>query len=197
MIPYKERYLMSETNHFIEGTKERFMMKAGRYWIGDLCYVQNVMQRVDFLAVMFGSKFIEHMSKGDMSIALKSIDNEAYHPQGKFFMMPGFELGQFTTAYGDDVYSAGDLDFPVDSGSIGIIPAEHVHKDGKAELGHIIEFPEEFECWYDEQGGMWEHKDLHFGHLTIKMGLDAEEDEEEDEDELMTCSSVSGVVADN
>ncbi len=98
--------------------------KAGKYYIGDPCYV---------IANEDWSEFVN-----------KSFDHE-------FFKHKGVDVFVGGTRYGDGVYQDDQgNDYAVDSGTIGLIPVKFVDEDDQStyELGSIVEFSEDFLVTY-------------------------------------------------
>lgn len=130
-------------------------MKAGQYWVGDLCYVMGS----DWQEVC--SKII---TKDDVLV-------------GEFELADGTKFALMCTAYGDGTYSDQDGKmYSVDAGLIGCILVEDI-KDVCShrvyhELGHIINFSEDFTVSSDEG---W----INFGDLV---SIDTAQEESDDED---------------
>jgi len=131
------------------------MMKAGTYYIGDLCYVMS--DRWD--------EFCELTCSGN-----KVLD-------GEFNLADGTRFATFTTKYGDGTYrdEQGNT-YPVDAGLIGCINVKDIAPTELENLsnGRVIEFVQDFSTF--SAGGV-----LRFGSVCID--TDAEELEEE-EDEI-------------
>lgn len=74
----------------------------------------------------------------------------------------GFKVGYCGTAFGDGVYMDEERNlYPVDSGSIGIMPLEKIKVSNKImKLGRIIQMPESFSI--ENQNGR-----LRFGNVLI------------------------------
>lgn len=129
------------------------MMPAGRYYVGDLCYVMHPQW----------DEFCSKTISGN-----ECLDGEVVFDNG-------VKVTQFGTAYGDGVYEDQfENSYPVDAGLIGCIRFEDIN-DPKAWLegGNIIEFEEDFEC--AEDNGI-----LYFGHIKIDTkGYWEDEDDEE------------------
>jgi hypothetical protein len=131
-------------------------MPAGRYYIGDLCYVMHN----------------EWKEVCDLFFP-------AYHPpkgiEGEFTLKDGRRFASFATAWGDGEYrSSINTLHSVDSGSIGCIRVEDIRAnkyDNLLDLGAFQEFAEPFET--GSQGGQ-----LQFGHVIIETdAVDWYEDE--------------------
>jgi hypothetical protein len=100
-------------------------MKAGTYYIGDLCYILH--NRWD----EFCSITIDGNSCKD----------------GEFKFEDGVEFASYETAYGDGFYTDQyGHDFPVDAGLIGCIETKYIHPEELKNLsmGAVIEFKESF-----------------------------------------------------
>ena len=137
-------------------------LKAGTYWIGDLCYVMDDVW----------DEVCDRIIDGDNVL------------EGKFGLADGREFVMFSTAYGDGSYNDGNLnDYGVDSGSIGAILVSDIRdvKGNAVSLGHVHTFDTDFTC--ESTGG-----DMRFHNVYIyTSGSDEEEDDDydyyEDEDE--------------
>ena len=114
-------------------------MKAGRYWVGDLCYIMPDEEWREVCRFM-----------GNGSEPIEGV-----------FRLGEHEGAIFGTAHGDGVYrDQFKNSYGVDSGTIGIFPAGVF--GGQFVLGgHFIDFPEDFEVSSD-RGNM------KFGHIKIK-----------------------------
>ena len=132
-------------------------MPAGKYYIGDLCYVMH--PEWDEVCDLFFP---------------------AGHPprgvEGEFTLKDGRRFASFSTAYGDGSYhSSIGTSHCVDSGSIGCIRVEDIRDnayDNIEELGAIVEFDQPFEV--DSDQGL-----LIFGHVQIETAGGYDEDEDE------------------
>lgn len=125
-------------------------LPAGKYWIGDPCYV---------LAVDNHELWCELLEQSD------------------FFNKPCEYLGRliyaFSTEYGDGEYEDQyGNQYGVDAGMIGIVPVE-VLKDAD-KYGTIHEFDKPFYIWRERNG------ELCFGHIVIPTGFEADEEEDEE-----------------
>ena len=130
------------------------MMPAGKYYIGDLCYVMGDEWRQV------------------CSIIIK--DNQCLN--GEFELDDGRRFAIYSTAYGDgEYYDQYGHTYSVDAGSIGCILMSDIRAnkyDNLLDLGAILEFTEPFET--GSQGGQ-----LQFGHVIIETdAVDWNEDEE-------------------
>lgn len=133
------------------------MMPAGRYYVGDLCYVMHP-QWDEFCALTISGH----------SVA-----------DGEFTLKNGVRIATFCTMYGDGTYvDQFDGEYPVDAGLIGCIRVEDISdEEADLELGTIVDFEEDFEV-------SSENGTLYFGHIVIETGdTEDEYDEEYDEDD--------------
>lgn len=128
-------------------------MKAGKYYVGDLCYVMDN----DWDEVC------------DLTIDCHEVLS------GEFNMKDGRRFAVFTTMYGDGTYRDDfGRKYPVDSGSIGCILLDNITmKNADIAYGQIIEFDKDFNCGYED--GV-----IYFGKVRIDTDPLDEEDEEED-----------------
>lgn len=129
---------------------------AGRYYVGDLCYVIN-------------EGFWDELLSQSGCLGL-DFDSDQW-----FGIFKGYKVFAGGTAYGDGRYpdNFGNR-YAVDSGTIGIIDATWL--DGKEveirELGMIHEFEEDFEVSMPERGAFY------FGDVIIDTRNEEEEDGE-------------------
>ena len=141
-------------------------MQAGKYYIGDLCYVMH--------------------DEWDEFCDITIDGNNC--KDGEFELKDGRKFASYGTAYGDGTYypNVGG-ECGVDAGLIGCIRVEDIKDttyDDISDLGIIVEFAEPFET--GEHGGT-----IYFGHVAIDTDPPYEEDEEEDYDysDLPYCDS--------
>lgn len=132
------------------------MMPAGRYYVGDLCYVMN-------------SQWDEFCS---ITISGNSVT------EGEFQLANGIRFASLSTMYGDGCYEDQfDGSYSVDAGLIGCILVDDISdSSANTELGNIVEFFDDFEV-ISEDGV------LHFGHISIQTGDSDEDDEDEDDND--------------
>ena len=133
-------------------------MPAGRYYIGDLCYVMH--------------------PEWDEFCALTIKDHQCL--EGEFNLKDGRRFATLSTAYGDGTYLSNiGTSHSVDAGLIGCIRVEDIRDntyDNIEDLGAIVEFDQPFEVSSDQ--GL-----LKFGHVLIETAGGYDEDEEEDYEE--------------
>lgn len=120
-------------------------MPAGRYYIGDLCYVMHP-EWDEFCKLTIGDK--------------GCLD-------GEFTLKDGRRFASFNTAYGDGTYRSNiGTEHSVDAGLIGCIRVEDIDDvtydaDKIVDLGAIVEFDQPFEVSEDQ--GL-----IVFGHVQIE-----------------------------
>lgn len=130
------------------------MMPAGRYYVGDLCYVMNDVW--------------------DEFCSITIRDHECL--DGEFVLGDGRRFATYGTMYGDGVYQdTQGRKYAVDAGLIGCIRVEDIRDPGPwIEGGNIIEIDHAFHTG-DENGT------IRIGPVSIDTG--DEHDYEEDDDE--------------
>ncbi len=108
------------------------IFKAGKYYIGDVCYV---LPENEYDLMLEKSNYFN----------LKT----THQWDGEY---RGYPIFVASTSYGDGVY--GDnygRAYYVDAGIIGILPAEALVKSkSKIELGNLIDFENDFKVSYDD-----------------------------------------------
>lgn len=131
-------------------------MPAGKYYVGDLCYVMHPEW----------DECCELFFEGRSDCGCNN---------GEFTLKDGRRFASYGTAFGDGVYTSSlGTSHCVDSGSIGCIRVEDIRDDSYENietLGAIIDFPESFET-RSEDGF------IIFAHVEINT---AEDDYLEDE----------------
>ncbi|CAB4159416.1 hypothetical protein UFOVP699_152 [uncultured Caudovirales phage] len=129
-------------------------MQAGKYYVGDLCYVLN--DRWDEVCDLI---IVDH----------KCLD-------GEFELKDGTRFAIYGTKWGDGVYrDQHGNGYPVDSGSIGCVLVEDI-TEGELDdgLGNIFDFKESFTT--DSDDGIIQIGD-------VEIDTRGESDDEEDYDE--------------
>jgi len=129
-------------------------MPAGKYYVGDLCYVMDQDEWHQVCArTIQGNKIVD----------------------GEFELDDGRRFAIYGTAYGDgEYYDQYGHTYSVDAGSIGCVLMSDIRAnkyDNLLDLGAILEFTEPFET--GSQGGQ-----LQFGHVIIETDPAYDEDEE-------------------
>lgn len=128
-------------------------MKAGTYYIGDLCYVMH--------------------PEWDEFCSLTINDNKVL--DGEFNLKDGRRFATFTTKWGDGTYKDEQgRKYGVDAGLIGCINVKDITPSELENLkdGHVVEFVQDFSTF--SAGGV-----IRIGSICID--TDFEEIEEEDE----------------
>ena len=114
-------------------------MKAGKYYIGDLCYVMES----DW------AEFCKLTIKGDEVL------------DGMFKLKDGTEFATYHTYYGDGVYTTNYNDeLGIDAGLIGCIRVSDVKDKTLLHLGTVVDFNSSFDT--ASQDGV-----IMFGDITI------------------------------
>ena len=132
-------------------------MPAGKYYIGDLCYVMHP-EWDEFCSITINGH--------------SCLD-------GEFTLKDGRRFATYGTAYGDGEYPASNgASLGVDAGLIGCIRVDDItDKEGlarMAQLGTVVEFDSPFST--SERDGV-----IRFGHISVDTaGSDDEYDEEYD-----------------
>jgi len=130
-------------------------MPAGKYYVGDLCYVMHDVWNEFCNITIEGNNVLD----------------------GVFALSDGRLFATFCTMYGDGEYrdNYGRM-YGVDAGLIGCIRVEDI-KDPEAHMsgGHVIEFKEDFEV--DSVDG-----EIMFGDIYINTAGEEEEDYYEEEE---------------
>ena len=128
-------------------------MPAGRYYVGDLCYVMHdVWDEVCNLIFSHPDRFISQY--------------------GKFTLKDGREFAVHSTAYGDGTYRDGmGREYSVDAGVIGcILEGDIRDPEAWASGGQVLDFIAEFDTWEDR--GV-----IHFGVIAIDTAGDGDEED--------------------
>lgn len=136
------------------------MMKAGKYYVGDLCYVFN---------------------DEDWNQICKIIIDGHSCLQGEFNLAENRRFAIFNTAYGDGEYEdQNGHSYSVDAGSIGCTLVDNISADkyeNLLDLGNIVEFKEDFNV-YERDGKIF------IGHLEIDTDPIYDEDNEDYDEEV-------------
>ncbi len=137
------------------------MMKAGKYYVGDLCYVMTESEWGEFCSLTI---------KGNATL------------DGEFQFADGRRFASYGTMYGDGLYpsSVGSM-MSVDAGLIGCIRVEDIRANKYSDiskLGAIVEFETDFVTGSGRGDRDW-NGTIQFGQVTVETG---DSDEEEDED---------------
>lgn len=123
------------------------MMPAGKYYVGDLCYVMTDDEWDEVCGLLFEGR------------------NDHGVNQGEFVMKDGRRFASYHTAYGDGRYQSNmNTEHCVDSGGIGCILVDDIKAskyEDLREFGAIVDFPVEFVT--DNEDGQ-----LQFGRMLIE-----------------------------
>ena len=110
-----------ETMHVLPSTTIRVEVAAGKYVLGDPCYV---VPEGDWHDLLESSQYFEN-------------------PIG---IVNGHQVLGFSTRYGDGTYADNKRrHYPVDAGLIGLVPFEYAI-DINPELSHVVEFKDSTTC---------------------------------------------------
>ena len=132
------------------------MMRAGKYYVGDLCYVMNDVwdEVVDLIFTKDGRPL-----------------------NGEFNLKDGRRFAIYTTAYGDGTYYDGEGGrYFVDAGVIGCIAMDNIDTSNErndVDGGNVIVFKEDFNTSSDGEN-------ITFGNVTILTGDHDEEPADEE-----------------
>jgi hypothetical protein len=133
------------------------ILPAGKYYIGDLCYVMNEVWDM----------FCDNLTPGT-----HTIEYNGHH----------YHYWWAHTANGDGLYLDQQLNrFPVDAGLIGIIAVDDIVTQitsNNISSGLVVEFKHSVECMYD-------HGTFSFngGNICIRIDTNSNEDEDEYDEE--------------
>ena len=141
-------------------------LPAGRYYIGDPCYV------------IPDDRWSAYCDK-------KYPDKNKPPKVGVFWLPDGTKYADFDTKYGDGMYeSFGKTQqmFYVDSGSIACIPVDALPSDKVEKAkGHVVHFDTSFHVAFDPETGTIIYDDMHNDNLYIRTGwLDEDSSNESD-----------------
>ena len=131
------------------------MMPAGKYYVGDLCYVLH--DEWDECCSLFFRGRNDHGCN-----------------EGEFNLKDGRRFASFNTQYGDGCYfDQQGREYGVDAGLIGCILVEDINAFNNANFttgGQIVEFEAPFHC----RGSDGDRRDwdgtIRIGHIHIETG---------------------------
>lgn len=135
------------------------MMPAGRYYVGDLCYVMTDKEWDQFCSITIqGNKCLD----------------------GEFEMPDGRKFATYGTAWGDGVYrdQFGNR-YSVDAGLIGCIRVEDIRAEKYEDIEKLGTF-HEFHTDFVTGGGRGEQKwngTIQFGRIAIETDPDDNDDD--------------------
>jgi hypothetical protein len=126
------------------------MMPAGKYYVGDLCYVMTDGEWEEFC-----------------SLTIKN--NQCL--DGEFQFKDGRRFATYGTKWGDgEYYDQYGHTYSVDAGLIGCILVDDIRAnkyDNLLKLGAIMEFKTDFVTGGGREDGGW-HGTIQFGHVAIE-----------------------------
>ena len=135
------------------------MMQAGKYFIGDLCYVMTDDEWKEFCDLTL---------KGNNVI------------DGEFQFKDGRKFASYSTKYGDGTYyDQHGYSYSVDAGLIGCILVSDIKAekyDNLLDLGAIEEFGTDFVTGGGRNFTDWEGT-IQFGHIAIETASQYEDEE--------------------
>jgi len=135
---------------------EKFVMKAGTYYLGDLCYCMHAEWK-EVCGLLFAGR-----------------DDHGCN-EGVFNLKDGRTFAIYNTAFGDGVYLDNfGAEYMVDAGCIGCIKVSDIDLDNPDNFltgGQIVGFDNDFNV--DTDGAL-----LTFGHIRIDTDPYYEDDEE-------------------
>ena len=135
------------------------MLKAGTYYVGNLCYVLTEKNGFSWGSVLDETGYLGCYKPGTE----ERIDRDE---TTGYFEYNGVKFFSSSTAYGDGTYEDQQgRAYDVDAGLIGAFPlsalpegaAEEIRRQG---LGHVIEFHSDFSCRTCDDGGVIRIGDL-------------------------------------
>ena len=134
-------------------------MPAGKYYVGDLCYVMDHDEWHQVCArTIQGTKIVD----------------------GEFELDDGRRFAIYGTAYGDgEYYDQYGHTYSVDAGSIGCILMSDIRAnkyDNLLDLGAILEFAEPFETAGGRGSANWDGV-IKIGHVEIATSPEYEDEE--------------------
>tara|TARA_B100000131_G_scaffold65199_1_gene61607 strand:+ start:8148 stop:8546 length:399 start_codon:yes stop_codon:yes gene_type:complete len=129
------------------------MLEAGKYYVGDLCYILRDKNGFDWKDL--------HRSTNGLGLELEPWCETRYltYKDAKFFNSATFQGdGEFKDQY--------SRTYGVDGVAIGCFPMSKLPKDVDTLGGHVINFEDEFDCEEcDEMSGV-----IRIGHIVINTG---------------------------
>lgn len=128
------------------------LLPAGKYWIGDLCYVMH--EEWNEVCRLF----------------FKNRDDHGCN-EGLFELKDGRKFVSFNTKWGDGSYlDEANNEYGVDAGLIGCILVSDIkqHDQNHLDGGHVYEFDSPFSCsgGRSEMGRDWDGV-IKIGHVEI------------------------------
>ena len=155
-------------------------MKAGKYYLGDPCYVLNEQNGHDWMDLLSSTNYFGSYDEKEQKY-IPAEERQYFHKIGEHFVFVS------DTAHGDGQYydNMGGC-YPVDAGMIGCIPLELIPEAGLdiLDFGNVVKFDKDFTC----ESGAHDDGVIRIGNLLIDTDPEPEydpydEDDEYDEDE--------------
>ena len=136
------------------------MMPAGKYYVGDLCYVMSDDEWEEFCSITIDGNNVR---------------------DGEFQLGDGRRFATYCTAFGDGVYhDQYGHSYSVDAGLIGCILIDDIHiekyEKSLLDLGSIMEFDNSFATSGGRGDEGWEGL-IQIGHVMIETNPVMEEEE--------------------
>lgn len=147
-------------------------MKAGTYYVGDLCYILSEENGFDWGRVLDETGYLGCYKPG----TCERLDRDE---RTGYFSYEGVKFFSSSTAYGDGSYrDEQGNEYDVDAGLIGCFPLDALPK-GAAKAGttafrggQVIEFERDFSCRVCDGNGT-----ITIGHVRID--TDPDDDDED------------------
>ena len=116
------------------------MLAAGKYYVGDLCYVLGDKNGFDWGRVLSETGFLGHYAPGTKD-RLDPDENTGR------FRLKGAKFFSSSTAHGDGCYPDDEgRQYGVDAGLIGCFPMSALGDNPQTDGGHVVEFAAPFDC---------------------------------------------------
>ena len=143
----------AEKQKYAVNAKESQMLEAGKYYVGDLCYVLGDKNKFDWGDVLESTNCL-------------GLELEPWC-ETRYLTYKGIKFFNSPTMWGDGEYRDQDSrSYGVDAGCIGCFPMSALPKDADTRGGQVINFEDTFDCQEcDETNGI-----IRIGHLHINTG---------------------------
>ena len=147
------------------------MLKAGKYYVGDLCYVLREENGFDWDDILETTGYLGIFVPGTNQRLDRDETTGYFHYRGvKFFSS--------STAYGDgSYYDEEGREYGVDAGLIGCFPLDALPAGADTNDGHVVNFPRDFSCHTVDKDGR-----IEIGNLVIETSETYEEEDDYDEE---------------
>ena len=142
------------------------MLEAGKYYVGDLCYILGDKNGYDWSSLLTKTGFLGLHKPGTQE-CLDEDENTGY-----FTTDSGAKFFSSGTSHGDGVYyDQQGREYGVDAGLIGCFPLKSLPEDPQMDGGNVVEFSKSFSCTTCDERGV-----ITIGHLEIPTSGEVEED---------------------